>query len=429
MFIYKIDFFLFILKEGCKYFLYINIIIMSNIKSKQDILAEFLHKYKDLPKQGSSEWLNQRKFTVGGSQIATIMGVNKYENLRSFVKTKMPFYKFKKEAPLWFGNLMEPCVEQFVEIEYNTKTYETGSLPCDFNKYLSYSPDGLCIISKDKLKKMLDKHKINIKELPEGKDSIVLLEFKSPFMRKIKYGEVPDYYVPQPLLGMEIIKISEISIFIECVFRFCSYSDLFNNKYSYYHYDKERYTNEAIMYSAISIFYEEESNENIKEILANIEEFKGSRFGGKFKDGDLSSISERQIINKIMELTTDKDSNFLQPVYHNMYSNREQDYECKDSYTFNIYNNSLKFNNELSDIKNANRHKKYLGTLCYKLLDINQVPIKKTEILTEELNNKISKTFEYVKDIIKTIEDKKIDSADSFEKEWKIISKTIPTKL
>ncbi len=130
-----------------------------------------------------------------------------------------------------------------------------------------------------------------------------------------------------------------------------------------------------------------------------------------------------------MELSTDKDSNFLQPVYHSMYSNREQDYKCKDSYTFNMYNNALKFNNELSNIKKKNSHKKYLGTLCYKLLDTNQVPIKKTKILTDELNKKITKTFEYVKYINQIIEDKKIDSVDSFEKEWKIISKTIPTKL
>jgi len=405
---------------------------MSSIKSKQEILTEFLYKYKDLPKQGSAEWLNQRKFTVGGSQIATIMGINKYENLRSFVKTKMPFYKFKKEAPLWFGNLMEPCIEQFVEIEYDTKTYETGSLPCDFNKYLSYSPDGICIISKDKLKNILKQHNLKLQEIPEGKENIVLLEFKSPFMRKIKHGEIPEYYLPQPLLGMEIINISELSIFIECVFRFCSYSDLFNNKYSYYHYDKERYENEAIMYSAISIFYDaEESLENneIKNIINMINDFKSSKYGYKYKDGDLSSISDRNIINKIMELSTDKELNVLQPIYHSMYSNRKQDYKCEDSYKFNIYNNSLKFANELESIKRENKNKKYLGTLCYKLLDVNQVPVKKTSILSEDLNKKIEKTFTYVEDISKKIEEKQIDSYDSFEKEWKLISKTIPTKL
>ncbi len=403
----------------------------SNMTSinKQQILQEFLNKHKDLPKQGSSEWLNQRKLTVGGSQIATLMGVNKYENVRSFVKTKMDMYSFKKEAPLWFGNLMEPCIEQFVEIEYNTKTYETGSLPCEFNNHLSYSPDGLCIISKDKLKKVMSKEELD--SMGSDKESVILLEFKSPFMRKIKYGEVPEYYIPQPLLGMEIIDIAEASIFIECVFRFCSYSDLFNNKYSYYHYDKVRYEGPAIMYSGISLFYKKENKAKLEDIINSIDEFKYSRYGCRYKEGDLSSISDRNTINKIMELATDSSSGekILESKYHSMYSNRSEDYEDENSYTFHMYNNSIKFVNELQEIRNTNESDDYiyLGTLCYKLLDVNQVPIMKKNILDDSLNEKIIKVFDIVKETSKKLENTK--STEEFEKQWKILSKDIPTKL
>lgn len=395
--------------------------------NKHQILESFLHKHKDLPKQGSSEWLNQRKFTVGGSQIATIMGINKYENIRSFVKTKMDMYSFKKEAPLWFGNLMEPCVEQFVELEYDTKTFETGSLPCEFNSHLSYSPDGLCIISKDKLKKVMSKE--NISGLED--ESIILLEFKSPFMRKIKHGEVPEYYIPQPLLGMEIIDIAEASIFIECVFRFCSYSDLYNNKYSYYHYDKERYDGDAIMYSAISIFYDIKNKDKIESILTSIDEFKNSRYGGRYREGDLSSISDRNTINKIMELATDGSEGYkvLDTEYHSMYSNRKEDYKCEHSYKFHMYNNSFKFVNELKSLRESKEKSEsvYLGTLCYKLLDVNQVPLMKKKILDSTLNDKIAKVFSIVESTAKVMNE--IKTTEEFEKRWKVVSKEIPTRL
>jgi YqaJ-like viral recombinase domain len=408
---------------------------LSSKMSKHNILQEFIEKHKHLPKQGSEKWLSQRKFTVGGSQIATIMGINKYENIKGFIKTKMDMYTFKKGAPLWFGTLMEYGVQQYVEIEFRTKLFETGSLPCEFNKYISYSPDGLCIISNDKLKKIINQKQIddvyqssnvgdNINCENCKKETIVLMEFKSPFMRKIVQGEMPDYYKPQPLLGMEVIDIAEMSIFIECVFRFCSFKDLYNTKYSYYHFDKERYNKEAMMYSAISLFYKESDsdNEGIQFILDNIEEFKNSQYGGRYKEGDLSSISDRNIINKILELSKE----CLHVEYHSMYSNRKEDYESENNYTFNMFNNPIKFVNEVKKIKEEKSSEyKYLGTLCYKLLEVNQIPMFKEKILTEELNNKIEKVFEIVKKV--TEESKDIKDPVEFEKYWKAAK--IPTNI
>lgn len=414
-----------IIKQGIK-----ETMSNSNTMNRQLILQEFLEKYKNLPKQGSEEWLSQRKFTVGGSQIATIMGINKYENIKGFIKTKMEMYTFKKGAPLWFGTLMEYGIQQYVEIEFKTQLFETGSLPCESNKYISYSPDGLCIISNDKLKKIVNKKQLedvyetsNIKE-DENKEMIILMEFKSPFMRKIVQGEIPDYYKPQPLLGMEVIDIAEMSIFIECVFRFCSFKDLYNNKYSYYHFDKQRYTVDPIMYSAITLFYKEsdKDHEGIQFILDNIEEFKNSQYGGRYKDGDLSSISDRNIINKILELSKD----CLHVEYHSMYSNRVEDYESEDHYKFHTFNNPIKFVNEIKKIRNDKSSEYiYLGTMCYKLLEVNQIPIFKEKILTDELNNKIEQVFEIVKKVSE--ESKEIKELVEFEKYWK--SAKIPTRL
>lgn len=385
------------------------------MKTRTQLIEEFINKYKDLPKQGSKEWLDQRKFTVGGSQIATLMGINKYENMKSFAKSKCNFYSFKKEAPLWFGTLLEPAVEKYVEIEFNTKTVETGSLPCDFNKYLSYSPDGICVIKKNKLESVLTKEDINncllnsdvAKCVKDEEDIIVLMEFKCPFMRKIIKGDIPKYYKPQPLLGMEIIKIAEVSVFIECVFRFCSFKDLYTNKYSYYHYDKERLNGQAIMYSAISLYYEKDNtDEELKDIILSLDNYKNTQYGWSYKEGDISSISDRKIINKIMENIVDKKN--IKIVYHNMYSNRKKDYDGYDHFKFNYYNNPLKFVGEMKAVRNnieSDGKYNFMGCMFYKMLDINQIPIMKENILTEGLINKIKNTFDKIEEMNKIEEE------------------------
>lgn len=383
------------------------------MKTRIQLLEEFILKHKDLPKQGSQEWLDQRKFTVGGSQIATLMGINKYENMRSFARSKSNFYSFKKEAPLWFGNLMEPCIEQYVEIEFDVKPIETGSLPCSFNKHLSYSPDGICVMKREKLYSMTSKENVdkclNHDNIVDNEDITVLLEFKSPFMRKIVKGDIPKYYKPQPLLGMEIIDIAEISVFIECVFRFCALRDLHTNRYSFYHYDKERLNGSAIMYSAMSLYYNEEDldvdgKKEIESIVSSLDGYRETTYGKGYVDEDISQISDRKIINKIMENIVDKKN--IQIIYHDMYSNRKKDYDDFDHFKFHSYNNKIKFNNEKEKIKDniKKEGRKYLGCICYKLLDINQIPIMKEPILDDSLTAKIKKTFELIETMNK-IED------------------------
>jgi hypothetical protein len=114
-----------------------------------------------------------------------------------------------------------------------------------------------------------------------------------------------------------------------------------------------------------------------------------------------------------------------------MYSNREKDYADSNIYKFNMYNNPIKFVNELKNIRlgEEKNGKIYLGTLCYKLLDFNQVPLKKETLLSKDLVDKINKTFDIVKEVEEEIKQKNIKDLVSFEKEWKTISKKIPTKL
>lgn len=345
-------------------------------------LNRFLEKHSNLPKQGSQEWLDQRKNTVGGSQIASIMGINKYENVKQFILSKTDKYVFKKAPPLWFGTLMEPCVEQYVEMVYGIKTEETGSLPCEFNSRLSYSPDGLGIVPKSKLRDLAEQgilHSFS-EDIPE--EPIVLFEFKSPYMRVITQGHVPEYYIPQPLLGMELIDIADLSIFIECVFRFCSIKDLRNEKYSSYHFDRKRLSGYEY-FGGMSLFWIGEPSIHVATT-------------------DLSGITDKNMINSIME--TAVDSKNVRIEYKPMFKKVDEDIDVFNEYLYKHYV-------ELDKTKDG-----YLGTFTYKLYEANNVFIKKEKLITEELSMQIDTVFERIKEVSQKIKEMN-DTA--FKKYWR----------
>lgn len=49
-------------------------------RNKVKELKNFIEDNKHLPEQGSEQWLRNRKFTIGGSEMSTITGDNPYKN-------------------------------------------------------------------------------------------------------------------------------------------------------------------------------------------------------------------------------------------------------------------------------------------------------------------------------------------------------------
>jgi putative phage-type endonuclease len=382
-----------------------------NISKKKQVLLEFIELNKFLPEQGSEEWLKSRLETIGGSEIATIIGLNPYQTIKKLINQKIGLTKFSKAAPLWFGNIMEYTLQQYTEIIFNTKIYETGSIQYEKSKYIKYSPDGISVIDKKKLHKILkDEHyenHINPRSNFDNKhddykdELLILFEFKNPYMRVLKPNEIPIYYKPQPQLGLEVIDICEVSIFIESVFRFCSFNDIIlqNNKYNTrYHYDKIRYINKPIAYSAFSLYYDKNNhNQEFNNLLGNITHFLQNNDIHKY---DISNISEYKIINAIMENIVDHKD--IKVLYHDMYINNKADYskENKDLYYFDKYNNINKFRSEVirkkKDLK-ENKNNIYLGCFCYKMFNINIQPVFKSDILNENLLNKVEKVINIIK--------------------------------
>ncbi len=274
---------------------------------KELALNDFIESNKHLPAQGSAEWLNSRSTTIGGSEIATLLGLNPYQNLKKLISQKAGITTFTKSAPLWFGNIMEAVLQNYTEQVFNTKIFETGSIQYDKSTYLKYSPDGLAVVKKKHLENIFSKDDMEFRINNKSKfdninddELIILFEFKNPFMRMPKQGIVPVYYKPQPEMGMHVIDICEVSIFIEGVFRFCSYNDIIdlNNKYNTrYHFDKIRYTNLPIAYGAFTLYY---SKDDLSDKMIDIINLITSHmYSFNVHDYDLSAIGNYKIINHL----------------------------------------------------------------------------------------------------------------------------------
>jgi hypothetical protein len=390
-----------------------------NMKSIKEIaLLQFLDNHKHLPEQGSKEWLQSRQETIGGSEISTILNINKYQNIKQLIQQKTGLSEFKKSAPLWFGNLFEFILQQYTEKLFNTKIFETGSIPYQKSKYIKYSPDGIAIINKKNLTSIFSETDFQEKIFKYSKfnnlsahELLILFEFKNPYMRVPTPNEIPLHYINQPRLGMEVINICEASIFIESVFRFCSYSDIINginNKYNtFYHYDRVRYINTPICYGAFSLYYDKSNtSSHFNNIMSQLIEYFHTN---KIEEFDLSGIKNKNLINNIMENIIDyKD---IKIIYHDVCINDNMNNSNK--FYFNKYNNLNKFRYEIINKKQliqSNSNYEYLGIMCYKMLDININPVFKENPINNNVLNKIEDVINIIKECnsLDNIEQKKI---------------------
>lgn len=186
--------------------------------------------------QHTADWLCAKKTTVGGSTLAAVIGCNPYES--DWVKSIMtrvghkPFSGEKIKCS--WGNLFEDIIKLYVESLYNTTVYGDNIFyyvaDGPLAKRVAYSPDGLCVIDNDLLRKKYRTRYHEFEALPAGKSSNVLLEFKAPFNRRVDES-IPEYYLPQPLMGMDVLRdkdgrVCDMSLFIEAIFRLCKYEDV-----------------------------------------------------------------------------------------------------------------------------------------------------------------------------------------------------------
>lgn len=186
-------------------------------------LLEFINKYKNLPHQGSEEWIQGRLNTIGGSEMGTLLGMNKYSTLKGWIAGKIGLTHFNGNLYTKWGKLFEPITTELIKKFLHIKEiYETGSIPSHMMDGVKYSPDGLAIV------KLLCDYGSGISR---WEYLSVLFEFKSPFST-IPDGHIPPQYISQPLTGMCSIPNIDIALFVNNLYRKCSLKQFqFNNEY------------------------------------------------------------------------------------------------------------------------------------------------------------------------------------------------------
>jgi len=189
-------------------------------------LSDFMAKWHDLPAQRSPQWLSDRTFSVGASEIATLLGVltgkkiNPYQTLRTLVGTKAGLLVPDDKTAMNWGCVMEKVVTMLAEVIFDCHIFDMGSIPTVGMRNQRSSPDGVAVI-------------------PCLGNKIVSFEFKAP-KNRIPRGIVPAYYRPQVLTCLCAVEPSSLGIFVDCVIRRCSVSDWsFESPQYDYTYHKE----------------------------------------------------------------------------------------------------------------------------------------------------------------------------------------------
>jgi putative phage-type endonuclease len=175
---------------------------------------EFLKNLKQHT-QKSEGWFNQRKNKLTSSDAATALGINPYKKAtelllekcgagKSFEGNESTLHgqKYEDEAIEKYEFLMEKINHTFGMISFSDldpirSTKDSRKYINQKYHFLGGSPDG-----------------ISVDIVITNESVLTQLEVKCPLRRKIKHGQIPDYYFPQVQLNMFILDL-EVTDFIE----------------------------------------------------------------------------------------------------------------------------------------------------------------------------------------------------------------------
>lgn len=169
----------------------------------QTLLAQWSH----LPAQGSQQWLDARKYTIGGSELHDTI-----TNMRTIVMRKIDLVKMPSVMAMLWGTFMESTVRAVFQHICHCSIEEAGSIPSAVLSGKTYSMDGM--------------GSVVYRTHGQTTRRITLFEFKCLFSRKLVPGAVPVHYQPQIKSGLLDLEICSTGLFAEAVFRSCARTEL-----------------------------------------------------------------------------------------------------------------------------------------------------------------------------------------------------------
>ena len=236
----------------------------AHARALMDKIMRMVESHVDAPRQRSAEWLAAKRHTVGGSEIATLLGLNPYSSPVKMLASKAGLDKFAGGVACWWGTMFEAVSEDLVARAFDTRVVGTDihirseALPAHAN-----SPDGYAVIAFSRPRTgdgavgdgavgdeaVADEDDgdsgdgdgdgdgptapwqmcFNPEAAAAAGDEVMalpaLIELKAPYSRLPK-GEVPKYYTPQLLSGMALSPAAAVGLYVEVVYRLCTLDQL-----------------------------------------------------------------------------------------------------------------------------------------------------------------------------------------------------------
>ena len=179
--------------------------------------------------QRTPAWIKARKHTIGASEMAVLTRASPFDTPASLVRKKLHPIDLSQNVACAWGRLFESFAREYIEWKHDTKVFgHTISL----NLAKSHPLYGKVTCSPDGYFQALDK-------------SLILLEIKCPFMRKIASFNIPAMYRDQVQTGLALSgEFVTKGLFVDCYFRMCSLNQLgINlNHNTIHHYTSHRTT-------------------------------------------------------------------------------------------------------------------------------------------------------------------------------------------
>lgn len=176
----------------------------------QQALCDLEEEHKHLPAQGSAAWLEKRVLGIGGSELATVMGNNKYKTRRALIEERLGMApKFNGSLATRWGNVLEGLSIQYLEARLGVKISQFGSIPTDV-EYFAYSPDGVACFPGDVIK---------------------LIEIKNPYLRTPN-GKIPPQYKAQVYSGLDAVPLASEALFCDFHVRRCADDEICPGRYT-----------------------------------------------------------------------------------------------------------------------------------------------------------------------------------------------------
>lgn len=220
----------------------------------QSELLAFIEQHNKI-KQREEGWYASMGRTVGGSEIAAIMGKSSYSNFYDIVARKIKIVKkeFKMQtnfACLW-GTVFEDVAAEYIKYHFNFEPIGT-EITIMNRPGFRYSPDGYIIggIKKNGRICWPDENKALIDHYAP-----IMLEIKCPSSRDLG-PSVPAMYLPQILAGLEFSIPNTVGMFVDCKFRKCALDELNESLHFDRHLHKKNHNGgfKAVAWGMIGLF-------------------------------------------------------------------------------------------------------------------------------------------------------------------------------